>query len=76
MDWQSQRSCIAYADLANSPLINEAQIGLANVERWRGRDDRAYPLYQEVLKRDASNADAKEGLELHPRIGVPVLRCK
>ena len=60
-------AALAYADLANSPLINEAQIGLANVERWRGRDDRAYPLYQEVLKRDASNADAKEGLELSTR---------
>ena len=60
-------AALAYADLAKSPLINEAQIGLANVERWRGRDDRAYPLYQEVLKRDASNADAKEGLELSTR---------
>lgn len=57
----------AYAELAKSPLVNEAQIGLANVERWRGRDDRALPLYQQVLQRDASNADAQEGLELSIR---------
>lgn len=62
-----RKAAIAYSELVNSPLVNEAQIGLANVQRWQGRDDLAYPVYQEVLKRDATNADAKEGLELSTR---------
>jgi tetratricopeptide (TPR) repeat protein len=61
-----------YQLLTKGPLASDAMVGLANVYRWRGRDDQAVPLYQTVLAKDPQNAGALEGLglanrELHPR---------
>lgn len=57
----------AYKDLASGTYANEATIGLANVDRWLGRDDLALPLYETVLQREPGNADALEGRELATR---------
>ena len=51
---------------------NDADIGLANLYRWRGRDDMSSPLYQNVLRNSPKNEAALEGLtlarrELQPR---------
>lgn len=62
----------AYQRLTQGPLANEARVGIANVQRWRGRDDLAAPLYRDVLAADPANQGAREGLmlaqrELNPR---------
>lgn len=57
----------AYGALTRGKLANEAHVGLANVQRWRGRDDIAKPLYEKVLARQPENPDALEGLELANR---------
>ncbi|WP_194723920.1 tetratricopeptide repeat protein [Noviherbaspirillum malthae] len=66
-----------YQRLAQGRLANEARVGMANVQRWRGRDELAVPLYREVLATDPMNASAKEGMrlaqrELRPRTSVTV----
>jgi hypothetical protein len=62
-----QAAATAYTDLTKGPYSNEAYIGLANVERWLGRDDLALPHYRMVLERDPANGDANEGQELATR---------
>lgn len=56
-----------YSGLTKGKLANEANVGIANVQRWRGRDDLAAPIYSAVLASDPANADALEGLELAGR---------
>lgn len=56
-----------YQFLLKGKLAKEANVGLANVYRWRGRDDLALPLYRTVLAADPDNTGAKEGLELAQR---------
>ncbi|MFZ6747123.1 tetratricopeptide repeat protein [Undibacterium sp. JH2W] len=63
---------LQYKILSNGPLRKDARTGLANVYRWKGRDDQALPLYQSVLAEDPQHAGANEGLlyamrELNPR---------
>lgn len=60
-----------YQGLVNGKYANEANVGLASIQRWRGRDDQAMPLYQRVLAADPGNAGALEGIELATRELVP-----
>lgn len=62
-----QAAISAYKGLITGTYANEATIGIANVDRWLGRDDLALPLYEAVLQRDPGSADAREGLELATR---------
>ncbi len=62
-----QAAITTYKGLTKGAYANEATVGLANVDRWLGRDDLALPLYKTVLERDPGNADASEGLELATR---------
>jgi hypothetical protein len=62
-----QAAVAAYSVMTNGKYANEATLGMANVNRWMGRDDLALPLYKNVLDRDSSNADALEGLEMVTR---------
>lgn len=56
-----------YQGLSKGKFATTANVGLANVNRWRGRDDLARPLYLEVLQRDPANTDAAAGLALANR---------
>lgn len=62
-----KESIPTYQGLAKGPYANPANVGLANVHRWQGRDDQAMPLYRTVLASEPDNADALEGLELAAR---------
>lgn len=57
----------AYLSLTRGPFANEANVGLGNINRWRGRDDQAIPFYHSVLTNNPGNAGALEGLELATR---------
>jgi tetratricopeptide (TPR) repeat protein len=57
----------AYQGLADGPYASQAAVGLGNVYRWRGRDDKAMPLYRQALAADPDNAGAAQGLELASR---------
>ncbi|MBC3920997.1 hypothetical protein H8L32_26270 [Undibacterium sp. CY18W] len=72
-----KQAALQYKLLSNSKQRKEARVGLANVYRWKGRDDQALPLYQTVLAEDPQNAAALEGLgyamrELNPRTLITV----
>ena len=56
-----------YEYLTNTNQADAANIGLANLQRWSGRDDIAAPIYQGVLSRDPNNPDALSGLVLTRR---------
>lgn len=56
-----------YQGLLNGKYANEANVGLANLHRWGGRDDLAAPIYRTVLAASPTNSDALEGLELATR---------
>jgi hypothetical protein len=57
----------AYQGLTGGKLAKEANIGLANIDRWLGYDHRAIPIYRSVLDIDPENPDALLGLELASR---------
>jgi tetratricopeptide (TPR) repeat protein len=56
-----------YRVLLESKYKASAKLGLANLNRWQGRDHLALPLYQEILAGDPENKDALEGLRLANR---------
>lgn len=61
-----------YQGLAKGRYADAANVGLGNLQRWRGQDHLAAPLYRAVLARDPNNTDALDGLmltgrELSPR---------
>lgn len=56
-----------YQGLTTGRLAKEANIGLANIDRWLGYDHRAAPVYRSVLAMDPENPDALLGLELTSR---------
>lgn len=56
-----------YQGLSSGSQASPAAVGLANIHRWRGRDDLARPMYQKVLSKEPTNADALEGLQLAER---------
>lgn len=65
----------AYDSLTKGDFRAEAELGLANINRWEGRDHIALIIYKSILKNEPENADAKEGLrlalrELRPRATV------
>jgi tetratricopeptide (TPR) repeat protein len=61
------QAIVQYQQLQNTPLAQDANIGLANALRWKGQDADALPLYQAVLMRTPDNAAAREGLQLAQR---------
>jgi tetratricopeptide (TPR) repeat protein len=56
-----------YQALLKGDVSKDANVGLANVYRWSGREDQALPLLRSVLNVDPNHAGAKEGLELVQR---------
>ena len=60
-----------YQYITEEPTVNDAQVGIANVYRWRGRDEVAAPIYREVLTKNPEHIDAKNGLELAERELAP-----
>lgn len=56
-----------YQGLTKGGYAKDANIGMANIQRWSGRDDQAAPIYRSVLASDPVNADALEGLALSVR---------
>ena len=58
---------VAYQGLKTGKYANQANIGLANIDRWLGYDHRAAPVYRSVLALDPENPDALQGLNLASR---------
>lgn len=56
-----------YAALQDSQYHDRALLGLAHVNRWTGRPDRAAAAYREVLRKEPANDDARNGLMLANR---------
>lgn len=56
-----------YQVLTKGEFAKDANIGMANIQRWSGRDDQAAPIFRSVLAIDPGNADALEGLALSER---------
>lgn len=57
----------AYQELTTGKFSKEANIGLANIDRWLGYDQSASRVYQSILATDPENPDALIGLKLTSR---------
>ncbi len=66
-----EQAVVQYKLLLNTPVAEEARIGLANTYRWLGQDADALPLYREVLIKTPQNASAQEGVRLAQRALAP-----
>ncbi|MDT8990062.1 hypothetical protein RQP54_04230 [Curvibacter sp. APW13] len=60
-----------YQRITEEPLVDDALVGVANIQRWRGRDEVAAPIYRGVLAKNPDHIDAKNGLELAERELAP-----
>ena len=56
-----------YQGLTTGQHANDANVGLAHIARWRGRDDQAMPIYRRVLANEPDHAAALEGAALASR---------
>jgi thioredoxin-like negative regulator of GroEL len=67
-----KEAATVYASVKTGAAAQDAEVGLANIEHWQGRDDLAASRYRKVLASDPEHAGASEGLalalrELRPR---------
>jgi hypothetical protein len=56
-----------YQTITDETLVNDANVGIANVLRWRGMDHLASPIYREILAQRPDHNDALLGLEMAQR---------
>jgi hypothetical protein len=56
-----------YRVLIEGKYKMSAMLGLANLNRWQGRDHLSAPMYKQILAVDPTNKDALEGLRLTDR---------
>jgi hypothetical protein len=56
-----------YQAISGGPVGNAATVGLANINRWQGRDDLALPMYRKVLDTEPTNDDALSGAAMASR---------
>ena len=56
-----------YQGLTTGAFAKEANIRMANIDRWLGYDHRAAKTYRSVLDTDPGNPDALQGLKLASR---------
>lgn len=69
---RAQQAEAQYQLIGPGKYKNDADVGRANLYRWSGREDKSLPLYQRVLRDNANNEAAQQGLmlaqrELRPR---------
>jgi|GEM_PF-6837720 len=53
-----------YKTLLNGPMALDTKVALANIQRWRGKNYVAIPMYREVLAADPTHEEAAHGLQL------------
>lgn len=66
-----QEATTVYQNITDETVVDDAQVGIANIYRWRGRDEVAAPIYRDVLAKNPSHIDAKNGLDLAERELAP-----
>ena len=59
-----KEALILYEGLMAGEFKQDAMLGLANINRWQGKEHLAIPLYKSILKNEPDNKDAKDGLRL------------
>lgn len=65
-----------YPELLGTPYKAKAMVAMANIQRWRGKNTLAAPVYREVLAADPDNQEARTGLDLIERSMRPRLRIE
>lgn len=64
-----------YQSIQDPAVVPDANVGIANILRWKNTEHLSVPIYQGVLRADPRNTDARNGLllaqrELAPRTTV------
>lgn len=60
-----------YQKIKDPALVDDANVGIANILRWQNRPEVAAPVYRQVLVHNPGNADARSGLDLAERDLAP-----
>lgn len=60
-----------YQGITEPEFVDDANVGIANILRWQGREHLAAPIFREILGRRPDHADAQTGLRLAERELVP-----
>ncbi len=60
-----------YQGITAPEQIPDANVGIANILRWKGRDEQAALIYNEVLEQQPNHTDARTGLDLAQREMAP-----
>lgn len=66
-----KEATVTYQSITEETLVDDANVGIANILRWRGRDEIAVPMYRQVLANNPDHIDAKNGLDLAERETAP-----
>jgi hypothetical protein len=56
-----------YQTITDETLVNDANVGIANVLRWKGMDHLAAPIYRDILAQRPDHNDALLGLDMAQR---------
>lgn len=65
-----------YRSLLDTPSRADAQVALANIQRWQGKNWLAASAYREVLAANPEHEEARKGLELVEKSTRPRLRIE
>jgi hypothetical protein len=60
-----------YQGVTDPALVGDANVGLASILRWQGKDHLALPIYRSVLEQNPQHKDAREGQDLAERELAP-----
>lgn len=60
-----------YQSIQSPEYVNDANVGIANILRWRGRDEQAAPILREVLNQQPDHVEARSSLEAAEREMAP-----
>ena len=60
-----------YQGVTDPALVGDANVGLASILRWQGKDHLALPIYRTVLEQNPQHKDAREGQDLAERELAP-----
>lgn len=62
-----QEATAVYQSVSEPALVPDANVGIANVLRWKGQDHLAAPIYRDILAGTPGHVDALAGLEMAER---------
>jgi tetratricopeptide (TPR) repeat protein len=68
---RTKEATATYQKIKDPALVNDANVGIANILRWQNQPEIAAPVYRQVLAQNPEHADARSGLDVAERDMAP-----